>query len=314
MLIDRAIVTFSGGHGGTGITSFGKKERSGPDGGNGGKGGDLWVRATSDITLLNQFSMQNSFAASDGNPGGKYRQSGKDGNDMELLLPKGTSIIDERTGELIAELTEIGQRELICLGGKGGRGNYEFRSAKNTTPQYSQNGLRGQKRTLILELKLIADFGLIGLPNAGKSSLLNELTNAKAKIGNYAFTTLTPNLGMYDEKIIADIPGLIEGASTGKGLGIGFLKHIEKVGVLLHVIAADSEDAMKDYEIVHEEIKKYNAALLAKKEIILITKSDLVDEKKVKKLVKEFKKKSKYVLGISIHDFESLEKLRKLLR
>ncbi len=313
MLMDTAIVTLAGGHGGAGIVSFGKKARSGPDGGNGGKGGDLYVRATSDITLLNQFNVQSSFTAPDGKPGGKYRQSGKDGEDMELLLPKGTSIFDTETGEFILELTEIGQKELLCIGGKGGRGNYEFRSAKNTTPEYAQSGLRGQKRGLKLVLKLIADFGLIGLPNAGKSSLLNELTNAKAKIGDYAFTTLSPNLGIMNGKVIADIPGLIEGASTGKGLGIGFLKHIEKVGVLIHCIEADSIDPLKDYKVVHEEIKSYNKVLLQKPEIILITKSDLVDKKIITKLKKDFGKKSTNVLPVSIHDFESLEKLKAAL-
>ncbi len=303
MLMDTAITTFSGGHGGAGIVSFGKKARSGPDGGNGGKGGDLFVRATSDITLLNQFNVQSSWEAPDGHPGGKYRQSGKDGKDMEILLPKGTSIFDVETGELIMELSEIGQKELLCIGGKGGRGNYEFRSAKNTTPEYAQSGLRGQKRTVKLVLKLIADFGLIGLPNAGKSSLLNELTNAKAKVGDYDFTTLSPNLGIYKGKVIADIPGLIEGASSGKGLGIGFLKHIEKVGVILHCIAADSLDPLKDYEIVRDEIKKYNKVLLRKKEIILITKSDLVNKKNLPKI--------KNSIPVSIYDFESLEKLKR---
>src|SRR5260221_282448 len=312
MLMDTAHVTFSGGHGGAGIISFGAKERSGPDGGNGGSGGNLYVRATSDVTLLNKFNTQTSFEAENGHPGGKYRQSGKDGKDMEILLPKGTSIFDEETGTLILELTEINQRELLCKGGLGGRGNYEFRSARRTTPEFAQSGLSGQKRQLKLVLKLIADFGLIGLPNAGKSSLLNELTNAKAKVANYAFTTLSPNLGMIEGKIIADIPGLIEGASMGKGLGIAFLKHIEKVGVLLHCIEADSKDPLKDYETVRNEIKGYNKMLLNKKEIILITKSDLVDKKQITKLKKDFSKKSKTVLAVSIHDFDSLEKLRKI--
>jgi GTPase len=311
MLMDTAIVTMSGGHGGAGIVSFGKKARSGPDGGNGGKGGDLYVKATSDITLLNQFNVQTSFAASDGNPGRKYRQSGKNGEDLEILLPKGTSIYDADSGEFILELTEINQRELLCIGGKGGRGNYEFRSAKNTTPQYAQSGLRGQKRTVKLELKLIADFGLIGLPNAGKSSLLNELTNAKAKIGDYAFTTLSPNLGIYNGKVIADIPGLIEGAASGKGLGIGFLKHIEKVEVLLHCISADSKDPLKDYKIVRDEIKKYNKVLLNKKEIILITKSDLVDKKDLPKIKKAITLSE--AEWVSVYDLDSIENLKKIL-
>ena len=305
MLIDNVSVLISGGHGGAGIVSFGKKARSGPDGGNGGKGGDLYVRATSDVTLLNQFSQQTSFQAGDGHPGHKNRQSGKGGIDLEILLPRGTSIMDEATGELIVELNHIDQKELICVGGKGGRGNYEFRSAKRTTPEFAQPGLRGQSRKVKLILKLIADVGLIGLPNAGKSSLLNELTNAKAKTASYAFTTLSPNLGMYNGKIIADIPGLIEGASIGKGLGISFLKHIEKVGKIFHLIAADSADPLKDYQTVRDEMGKYNSELLKKEEIILITKSDLVDKKHVPKI--------KNAIPVSIHDFDSLEKVKHLI-
>ena len=312
MLMDTALVTFSGGHGGAGVVSFGAKERSGPDGGNGGEGGNLYVRATSDVTLLNQFNTQTSFTAENGHPGGKYRQSGKDGKDMEILLPRGTSVFDSETGTLLFELKEINERQLLCKGGLGGRGNYEFRSAKRTTPEFAQTGLNGQKLHVKLVLKLIADYGLIGLPNAGKSSLLNELTNAKAKVGDFPFTTLSPNLGMINGKIIADIPGLIEGAAVGKGLGIGFLKHIEKVGVLLHCIEADSKSPLKDYETVRNEIKGYNKIMLDKKEIILLTKSDLVDKKEITKLKKQFAKKASKVLAVSIHDWESLEKLRKI--
>lgn len=253
MLLDTVNVVFSGGHGGAGVVSFGKKEHSGPDGGNGGKGGDIYILATSDITLLNQFNEKSSFTAGIGGSGRKYRQSGKDGKDLEILVPRGTSIFDEATGDLIVELKTIGQKELLCVGGKGGRGNYEFRSARNTTPEYAQPGLNGQERRVKLILKLIADFGLIGLPNAGKSSLLNELTNAKAKVGAYPFTTLSPNLGVFNGKTIADIPGLIEGASEDKGLGVSFLKHIEKVGVILHCISSDTENPLKDFNNKNEK-------------------------------------------------------------
>jgi len=312
MLLDTVNVVFNGGHGGAGVSSFGKKAHSGPDGGNGGKGGDVYLKATSDVTLLNQFNQKTIFTADKGNNGRKYRQSGKNGKDMEILVPRGTSVFDETTGDLIFELETVGQKELLCVGGKGGRGNYEFRSAKNTTPKYSQPGLNGQERHIKLVLKLIADFGLIGLPNAGKSSLLNELTNAKAKVGAYSFTTLSPNLGICKGKVIADIPGLIEGASGGKGLGISFLKHIEKVGTLFHCIASDSKDPLEDYSTVRSEMKNYNKELLKKTEIILLTKSDLVDEKTLNKLKKKFTSKSKTVLPVSIHDFESLEKLKQV--
>ncbi len=314
MLIDRAEIKVKGGHGGAGIVSFGKMSKSGPDGGNGGRGGDLYVRAVSDITLLNQFSEKTIFWAEDGQSGGRNKRTGRNGNDFELLLPLGTMLINKNTGETIVELTEIDQQELICAGGKGGRGNWEFRGPRNTTPMKSQPGLPGEEKEVIVELKLIAEYGLIGLPNAGKSSLLNELTNAKAKTANYAFTTLSPNLGVFNGKIIADIPGLIEGASDGRGLGISFLKHIEKVSVLLHCISLESKDPILDYKTVRNELGNYNKTLLKKREIILLTKADLVDEKTVEKLKKVFGKKVKEVLAISIHDWEGLEQLREELR
>jgi GTP-binding protein len=307
MLKDYVEVIFEGGHGGSGIISFGNKARSGPDGGNGGDGGDLYVRATSDITLLNQFSAKNEIEAPRGMPGGKNKRSGKSGEDLEIMLPVGTSIIDKKSGDVILELTQINQRELLCKGGLGGRGNFEFRSPRNTTPEYAQKGMSGAKLEAILSLKLIADFGLVGLPNAGKSSLLNELTNSKVKTGNFAFTTLSANIGKLGDKFIADIPGLIEGASVGRGLGIGFLKHIEKVSVILHCIASDSIDPQKDYKTIRDELGAFNSSLLKKPEIILLTKSDLVEKNSLPKF------KNKKVLPISIHDFDSLEKLKKLL-
>ncbi len=313
MLIDTAHVVMNGGHGGAGVVSFGAKEKSGPDGGNGGKGGSLYLRAVSDITLLNQFSMQTSFTAGDGHPGRKKRQTGKDGTDLELLIPRGTSVFDDESGTLLVELNDLGEKVRICVGGKGGRGNYEFRSSKRTTPEYAQPGLRGETKRLKLVLKLIADFGLIGLPNAGKSSLLNELTNAKAKVANYAFTTLSPNLGVLEGKVLADIPGLIEGASDGKGLGVSFLKHIEKVGVLLHCISSESQDPLQDYKTIRQEMGNYNKELLTKKEILLITKSDLVDKSVITKLTKQFAKKGGVVIAVSIHDWESLQKLKQLI-
>jgi GTP-binding protein len=312
MLMDKAHVIFRGGHGGAGKVSFGKMARSGPDGGNGGKGGDLYVRAVSDITLLNQFSEKKILEAENGIPGGQDKMTGRAGNDLELLLPIGTHIIDEKTGETLFELSVIDQRELVCKGGKGGKGNWEFRSSINTTPKKAQPGLAGQERHLLLELKLFADFGLVGLPNAGKSSLLNELTNAKAKTANYAFTTLSPNLGVINGKVIADIPGLISGASEGRGLGISFLKHIEKVALLLHCIAVDGENPQEAYKTIRTELGNYNKELLEKTEVILLTKSDLVDAKTLKKFEKAFSKKAKQVIAVSIHDYESIEKVKSI--
>lgn len=313
MLIDVAEVIFRGGHGGPGITSFGKKEHSGPDGGNGGRGGDIYVTATSDLTLLNQFSRKTLFIAGNGEGGGKNKMAGLDGKDIEIFLPFGTSIIDKESGRTIYELDKIGDRKLICQGGLGGRGNFEFRSSIKQAPKYHQPGLDGDEKKLILSLKLIADFGLVGLPNSGKSSLLNELTRAHAKIAAYPFTTLSPNLGVCEGKFLADIPGLIEGASEGKGLGIRFLKHIEKVGVILHCISAESADLIKDYDIVRSEMGKYSPELLKKTEIVLLTKSDLIDSKTVEKDVKKLKTKAKKIMAVSIHDWESIEKLNEYI-
>lgn len=320
MLIDEAEIILKGGHGGAGLVSFGKMAKSGPDGGNGGRGGDLYVVASSDITLLNQFSVKNDFAAFDGAPGGRNRKTGKNGDDRQIMLPVGTTLIEletKRANELTTsgeeiELTEIGQRVRVAEGGLGGRGNYEFRSARRTTPEFAQSGLAGEERRFKVVLKLIADYGLIGLPNAGKSSLLNDLTNAKAKVGSYAFTTLFPNLGTIDGKVIADIPGLIEGASTGRGLGIQFLKHIEKVKVLLHCISSESTNLKKDYETIRKELGQYNPLLLEKQEIILITKSDLVTDSKLKEIVKNAKKLNKNVHTVSVYDPDSLNLISRL--
>ena len=313
MLIDRVEVIFKGGHGGAGVVSFGKMMRSGPDGGNGGRGGDLYVKASSDIYLLNQFSHKTEFRAKNGYQGGKKNKTGKDGEDLEILLPVGTNLIDEKTGETVLELKEVGERILLCAGGKGGRGNREFRSPTKQAPENFQMGLSGEAKKLILSLKLIADFGLVGLPNVGKTSLINELTRAHAKTANYPFTTLSPNLGVYRGKILADIPGLIEGASEGRGLGISFLKHIEKVEIILHCISFESSNVIKDYETVRSEMQKFNQKLTEKPEIILMTKSDITSEVYIKKSVKKLRTKSKNVLAVSIHDWESLEQLKILL-
>ena len=302
MLLDKIDVTFKAGDGGNGKVSF-KKIGRGPDGGNGGKGGDLYIKASSDLTILYQFSRQDYLTAENGIPGWNNIKSGRKGKDLEIVLPVGTSLINRDTDKEILELTEVGQKIKLLKGGDGGKGNYEFRSSRNTTPMKAQKGFPGESLNLTLNLKLIADYGLIGLPNTGKSSLLNELTNSNAKIGNYAFTTLSPNLGVVNGQVIADIPGLIEGASIGKGLGINFLKHIEKVKVLLHCIDATSSDFGKNYKVVRNELGKYNKELLKKKEIILLCKSDLVRRKI----------KFKNAISVSIHDIDSIEKVKKLL-
>ena len=313
MLIDEAEIIIRGGHGGAGLVSFRGKKGGGPDGGDGGRGGSVYVKATSDIYALQQFLSKKVCKAEDGKGGGVGIRSGANGRDLILTMPVGTLITDEKGSEI--ELTTIGQEVLLAKGGLGGRGNESFKSPNKTTPTYAQKGLKGQEKRLKIKLKLIADFGLIGLPNAGKSSLLNEITNANIKIGDYPFTTLEPNLGVLNGKVLADKPGVIEGASEGKGLGHKFLKHIEKVKLLLHCISCESDDPLKDYKIIREELKKFNPDLLNKKEMILLTKSDLKETERSPLAARTKLKKigEKEVIPISIHDWDSIQILTKIL-
>jgi GTPase len=313
MLIDEVDLTIKAGHGGPGKVSFYPGFKSGPDGGNGGKGGDVYILATSDLTALNRFSREKVIAAENGGGGNSNRKSGRNGNDREIRMPVGTELVDKKSGEVVS-LDSLDKKILVCKGGKGGRGNHEMRSPRRTTPEYAQPGLPGEERQFKVVLKLIADFGLIGLPNVGKSSLLNELTKANAKVANYPFTTLEPNLGVLNGKVFADIPGLIEGASSGKGLGIKFLKHIEKVKILLHCISAESEDPLKDYEIVFNELKSFSPELAKKKQTILLTKADMVSKDVLKEKTTLIKKLKKQVIPVSIHDWDSLQGLIKKLK
>ncbi len=303
MLIDKIEVTFKAGDGGNGKVSF-RRNQKGPDGGNGGDGGNLFVVASSNLFLLNQFKSESVIEAQRGGDGGRNQKTGKNGGDFEVILPAGTEIIDKKTRIVILELNKSGERKILAQGGKGGLGNWEFRDSIETTPRFSEPGVKGEVQDVILNLKLIADFGLVGLPNTGKSSLLNELTNSKAQTANYNFTTLSPNLGVFEGRVIADIPGLIKGASGGKGLGIGFLKHIEKVKVLIHCISSDSENPAADYKTIRDELGKFNKELLNKKEIIVLTKSDLN---------KTLRLKNMDTIRVSIYDPESISKLKKIL-
>lgn len=312
MLIDDISIIVTAGHGGAGKVSYGRKMWSGPDGGNGGKGGDVYIVVTSDLFALNQFSKNKHIEAEHGEAGGSNKKFGRDAKDIELKLPLGSVLINQATQEEIV-LTDVSQRILICQGGIGGKGNFELRSARNTTPMHAQKGLPGEEKEFRIILKFIAQYGLIGLPNAGKSSLLNELTNAKAKIGNYPFTTLETNLGDFNGKIIADIPGLIEGAAEGKGLGIKFLKHIEKVELLLHCISCESENIIEDYTVINNELGKFSKLLLEKKRIILLTKTDLVNDEVIKKHNKALKKYKHEILPISIHDYDKMQELQNKL-
>lgn len=312
MFIDEAEITVQGGNGGTGKMAF-FINKKGTCGGNGGRGGNVYFVTTSNTTDLKKFTEVITFKAENGQMGGPNNRIGKEGKDLRLSVPINTTVIDTETGKEIT-LTESVSNVLICRGGLAGHGNNYFKTSTYQTPRKVTQGEKGEEKKIKLILKLIANFGLIGLPNAGKSSLLNELTNAHAKIANYPFTTLEPNLGVIDGKVIADIPGLIEGASIGKGLGIKFLKHIEKVTLLLHCISVESENIEKDYKTVIEEISKYNINILSKKSIILLTKTDLISQEEVKEKTKILKKLNNAVIPISIHDWDSLELLRKILK
>lgn len=308
MLIDEAKIKIKAGSGGSGMCHFyhdRHQPKGGPDGGNGGDGGDIFFETVSDITALEQFRYKKTVEAENGVNGGTNKKTGRHGHDLVLKIPMGTTAFYDNGTSL--EFNTVGQVKMAARGGKGGRGNFMFRSATNQQPKEFESGQTRDWKKLRLELKLIADVGLIGLPNAGKTSLLNELTSAKAKVANYEFTTLEPNLGVtVGKKVIADIPGLIEGASTGKGLGIKFLKHVEKTRLLLHCISSESPDLKKDYQIVRDEIEKYSSLLAKRKEYILLTKSDLIDsDKEISKLKKLIDAK----IAVSIIDEVSLKKL-----
>ena len=313
MLIDDVTIKVSAGNGGRGAVAFNKNMMSlGPTGGSGGKGASVFFEGVPDLNALDQFRNKKDIKAKDGAEGRAQFNDGSDGEDIILKVPVGTVIQKIEMNET-AEVLKIGERILVAKGGLGGKGNFHFRSSTNTSPKQFQEGLLGEYSTVRLELKLIADVGLIGLPNAGKSSLLNELTKAKSKVANYPFTTLEPNLGAYYELIIADVPGLIEGASTGKGLGIKFLRHIERTKILFHLISAESENPAKDYKIIKKELETHNKELVEKPEYVFLSKSDAVSPEEIKKKIAALKKISKNVFPISILDNDSLEKVKKIL-
>ncbi len=311
MLIDNVTLQIKAGNGGDGKVSF-FRNRGGPDGGNGGNGGDLYFQGADNLNDLRLFRFKKKIDGIDGIAGKNQNLFGKNAPNTTIFVPLGTRITDVATGN-VYEITDTTTFILLARGGKGGRGNSEFKTSTNQAPHYAEKGTKGEEKKLLLELRLIAEIGLIGLPNAGKSSLLAVLTNANPKIGNFPFTTLEPNIGMLKEHALADIPGLIEGASSGRGLGVTFLKHIEKTKVLLHCIDATDVDPEKSYMTVRHEFQKYNPALLEKPEIILLTKTDLADTKQIIKIEKLFQKKGKQVLTCSIYDEKSLEAIKQKL-
>ncbi len=313
MLIDDVTIEIMAGNGGKGAVAFDKNlGAKGPAGAHGGNGGNVYAEGVSDLSALNQFRFKKELRAENGEDGRSQFRDGVTGKDLIFKVPVGT-VLHNLTSETEVEITKTGERVLVAKSGHGGKGNFHFRSPTNTSPTEFQEGTPGERFTIRLELKMIADVGFIGLPNAGKSSLLNELTNAKAKVANYQFTTLEPNLGTYYELILADIPGLIEGASGGKGLGIKFLRHIERTKTLFHLISAESENPAKDYKTIRNELKNYSAPLLKKKEYVFLTKTDMVDEKEMKKKIASLKKMKLFPTPISIYDETSLEKVKKIL-
>jgi len=313
MLIDDVKIKISAGNGGKGAVAFNKNLMSlGPTGATGGKGGSVYAEAVADLSALNQFRFKKILSAENGQEGRSQFRDGQDGKDLILKIPVGT-VIHNLDNESETELVKIGDRALLAKGGNGGKGNFHFRSSRNTSPKEFQPGLPGENFALRLELKLIADVGFVGLPNVGKSSLLNSLTNAKSKVANYAFTTLEPNLGVYYALILADIPGLIEGSSQGKGLGIKFLRHIERTKIIFHFISAESPDPRKDYKTIRKELGSYNEALLKKPEYLFLTKSDQLEPKELKVKLAILKGINPGAVAISILDDASIEKVKNIL-
>lgn len=311
MLIDEVHISVKAGNGGPGMVHFYSdrwRPKGGPDGGDGGDGGSVYFVGDPDIGKLHQFRHQTKFTAENGHSGGRNQRTGRDGRDLIFYIPIGT-VINYDNGTSF-ELTRVGQKVLVARGGKGGKGNYSLRSSTNQTPQTTRPAFNTEYKNLFLQLKLIAQIGLVGLPNAGKTSLLNELTSANAKVANYAFTTLEPNLGVTKSgHIIADIPGLIEGASSGKGLGTKFLKHIERTQLIIHCVSAESSNCLNDYQTVRQELSAYSSTLAAKPEIIILTKSDLLSSTQTQKTLKSLRAQ----LAVSIIDPTTIKQLSDLI-
>ncbi len=326
MFLDYAKIYVKSGAGGNGCVSFRREKyvpKGGPNGGDGGKGGDIIFKATSQLSTLIDFRYKAHYKAQRGEHGEGGLKTGKNGKDEIILVPRGSIIKNSETGEVMAELLNEGEESVILKGGRGGKGNNHFKTSTNQAPRTAQPGEKFQEETILIELKLIADVGLVGFPNAGKSTLISKISAAKPKIADYAFTTLTPNLGIVrfkedDSFVVADIPGIIEGASDGKGLGLQFLRHIERTRLLLFLIDSTSltgaklkKDLLKDYDTLLKELKNYEADLMDKPRIICFTKTDAInDELKIK--LGKLKMKEDKILISSVSG-ENLEELKEMI-
>ncbi len=316
--LDQVKIYVKAGNGGDGSPSFRREkfiEYGGPDGGDGGNGGSIVLKAEQNLNTLIDYRYQQHHKGQRGENGSGQKRTGKSGKDLILKVPLGTQVFEEDNKTLIYDFLNIGEEFVVASGGRGGLGNTRFKSSTNRAPRKFTKGTSGEEFTIWLQLKTIADIGIIGLPNAGKSSLLAAITNANPKIANYQFTTLNPNLGVasYDDKeiTIADIPGLVEGAHKGTGLGIQFLKHIERCKSLLHLIDITNDDLKKSYKQIKIELKNYSSKLTKKKELIVLNKIDLIDDKDVKKILKDFSKSIKSeVIALSTIEKKSISKIK----
>ncbi len=313
--IDHVKICARSGAGGPGAVSFRREKhvpKGGPDGGNGGRGGHIILRGTTNVWTLLHLRYRKHVIAKAGGRGEGGRRSGAQGEDIILEVPLGTIARNDETQEIIFEITEEGEEKILAQGGRGGLGNENFKTATNQTPRHAQPGEGGTEDWFILELKLLADVGLVGFPNAGKSTLLSVVSEAKPEIANYAFTTLVPNLGVVAYRnnqsfVMADIPGIIEGASEGKGLGLRFLRHIERNSILLFMVAADADDISEAYNTLLNELKKHNPELLDKKRLLAITKSDMLDEELIAEITPTLPKEMPYVFISSLANIGLVE-------
>ena len=319
--LDQVKIYVKAGNGGDGSPSFRREkfiEYGGPDGGDGGKGGSIILKAEQSLNTLIDFRYQQHHKAQRGENGAGQNRTGKSGDNLILKVPLGTQVFEEDNKTLIYDFLKTEEEFIVASGGKGGLGNTRFKSSTNRAPRKYTKGMTGEEYTIWLQLKTIAEIGIIGLPNAGKSSLLAAITNASPKIANYEFTTINPNLGVasYDDKeiTVADIPGLVEGAHKGVGLGIQFLKHIERCKSLLHLIDITTDNLKKSYKQIRSELKSYNTNLIKKKELIVLNKTDLIDKKEINKIVKDFSKNIKSeVVTLSTLEKNSVNKIKSKL-